>query len=262
MSRAFQNRESGVSLIELMIAITLLALIQAGASAFFKRVMTSDVEAAAKANTISEITLFLSTIERDLKLRDFVDSTSGLCPNSPSSSASTCKSFTVTRIARDSSGGEVRLPVTFETTCVTPSASAVVTFLQKHELKVDSSASETGATNGRCLNLYKCGAGTYPQLTIKPDFSAAGPGVRPNYPRYSEIDKIARFPNLDPKQGIVKGTIGAALCGYTSASSKTDRLVLEAAYVNSEGQVRVEKREVSVPRRNIANIQMLPNASP
>ncbi len=261
MQSPFKNMQAGTSLIELMMGLGMLTIVALGASMFFKRVSTSDLEARAKAGTISEISLFLSTVERDFKLRNVSLGT----PTAPC--VSLCKSFSIDRMVRTTLGEEAVMPVKFETICATSSRPEITDIFKSgnNKIKFAPNAETQSTLNGRCLKLglNGCATGQYPQVLITPAYpSDIDPTTMPIYPRMSKSatgGSSAKLPDLNLKGGLASNVIGAALCAESSGTSKTDRVILEAAYVTAEGFVRVEKREVSIPRRNIANIQMLPS---
>jgi hypothetical protein len=163
---------------------------------------------------------------------------------------------------------DTKMVVDFETKCVTPPQHMAEKF--KNELSMANNKNSTSYTtgegtksnalNGRCFKTAACGAGQYPQVIITTH--PVGPIVLPSYPRYNLSTNTAKFPDLDQVKGVALGVVGAVLCGEGTAAAKSDRLTLEASYMNSEGQMRIEKREVSIPRNNVANIQMLPNNDP
>lgn len=262
------NKQLGTSILELMIASSLLAVIGIAASAFFKRVSTSDMEARAKSNTISEITLFLSTIERDFKLREVPGPTEP--PIAPICMSSPCKDFSIKRIVRvKSTGKDAQMNVSYTTICV--AAPGVLKNKFENALSQEknshgtnytdaSPSSVSNALNGACFKSSACKSGFYPQVVITPEDLGADVPM-PSYPRLTKTGgkRQSKFPNLNDKESLASGVVGAVLCGQSSGTSKSDRLILEAAYMNSEGQMRIEKREVSIPRSNVANIQMLPS---
>ncbi|MBC7530828.1 MAG: hypothetical protein H7318_04555 [Oligoflexus sp.] len=273
MRTPFKDKQRGTSLVELMIASTLLALIGVAASNFFKRITAADVEARARAGTLSEITLFLSTIERDFKLRP--GPASGAPPIAPICALPLCTSFNISRMVRyNSSAGALAGKVTtmainYRNLCVP--VPAVMEDKFSHQLSIaenntvnsdtnysgSSDGDRSNALNGRCFKKSACPAGQYAQLQITTN--PTGPILMPSYPRFDPSSKTVKFPDLTNVKSASIGVIGAVLCGDSAGTLMSDRLVLEAAYVNSSGQMRIEKSEVSIPRNNVANIQMLPN---
>ncbi|RZA16251.1 MAG: hypothetical protein EOP10_24915 [Proteobacteria bacterium] len=110
---------------------------------------------------------------------------------------------------------------------------------------------------GACLQMSGCKGDTYPQVQV--DLVAPGGANLPNYPRLEGTRAL--FPNLKAKTSAASTVIGAAICaeskmGATSIGS--DRVTIEAAFINAQGKLRVEKREISIPRSNVAKIQILP----
>lgn len=272
MRTPFKDKQLGTGLIELIIASALLTVIGVGASAFFKRLSAADVEARAKAGTVSEITLFLSTMERDFKLRPVP--ASGSPPIAPICASPLCTSFDITRMVRyESSAGasyadqDTTMDISYRNLCVP--VPAVMRGKFSRELSIaqnnydtsyngSSVGDRSNALNGRCFKKSACPDGEYAQLQIQTH--PYGPIFMPSYPRFNRLSKIAKFPDLTNVKGASIGVIGAVLCGDSSGTSMSDRLVLEAAYVNSSGQMRIEKREVLIPRNNVANIQILPSS--
>ncbi len=273
MRTPFKDKQQGTSMIELMIAAALLAVIGTLATSFFKRLNASDTEARARAGAISEMTLFLSTIERDFKLRPVPGPTDPKTPAVCSGSTS-CSNFSINRMVRYNAsagalaGKDTIMKVDFSTTCVAAPAHMQPKFknelsMQKNKASAaytDGAATKSNALNGKCFRTANCGDGQYPQLQIK--LNPTGPVSIPSYPRMTVATKVAKFPDLSTTNGVATGVIGAVLCGESAGSSYSDRLILETAYVNSEGLVRIEKKEVSIPRSNVANIQMLPSGDP
>lgn len=257
MRSPFESKQNGTSMIELMIASALLAIVGLGASAFFKRVGASDYEARAKTATISEMQTYMSAIERDFKLRDMTTPPPAIC------GGGSCPNFFVTRMVRYTSGPDINkdvpMKITYETRCAA-AAGAGATNKLNGDLNFSkiNSVDATGASNamgGKCIKARACANGQYPQIVITPEGVAnAKP---PSYPRWK--GNTSKFPDMTDKTSLASGVVGAAICGESAAGGKTDRIIIEAAYMNSEGQLRVEKKELSMPRANVANIQMLPN---
>lgn len=273
MRTPFKDKQRGTSLIELMIASSLLALIAVAASAFFKRVNSSDVEARAKAGAISEITLFLSTIERDFRFRQVPGPSDPPIPDICASS-SICQSMAITRMVQYKStagalaGKHTTMAVDYQTKCIAAPSQMKTKFSNELSMKKNNAAhgntnyttgdsTRSNALNGRCFKLANCANGQYAQVQITTH--PVGPVVVPSYPGYNPSSHVAKFPDLTKTSGAASGVIGAGLCGESTGISKSDRITLEAAFVNSEGQMRIEKREVSIPRNNVANIQILPS---
>jgi Tfp pilus assembly protein PilV len=253
MRTPFQNKQTGTSMIELMIASALLAIVGLGATAFFKRVAASDYEARARTTTIAEIQGFLSAIERDFKLRDMTTPPDKIC------GGTSCSDFTVNRMVRYTSGPDINrdvpMEIRYQTKCDNSGGTAIREKL-KGDLNFSNiySSAVTGAMNGKCLKTAGCGDGRYPQIVITPkNVANANP---PSYPRWK--NNSAKFPDLTDKTSLASGVIGAAICAE-GAGNNSDRIIIEAVFMNSEGKLRVEKKELSMPRANVANIQMLPN---
>lgn len=265
MRRAFQNRQEGTSMVELMIASALLAIVGGFAVSFFKRLGASDAEARARSGTIAEITTFLTTIERDFKLRPVPVVEGELMPRiCPGTGTATCRDFSISRMVRLTDGKDGLMPVSFKSTCAVAPGAMKLKFdkdlsMQSNKSSTtysDAQGSKSNALNGKCFATAACKDGEYAQLqiTLAPPASA----VVPSYPRLASGSRLIKFPDMANNTAVTSGVVGAVLCGESGGSSYSDRLVLEAAYVNSEGKMRIEKREISVPRRNFANIQMLP----
>lgn len=250
MTRLFPNKESGVSIVELTIAAGLLSFIALGASQFFKRMGTAEYEARAKASSAQEVSLFAAAMERDFKLRDITAaSTTG-----PLCAGGLCKTFSIDSKVK-SGTGEATLTITYSNSCRPVPGS--------HAPKIGKLAfdrpfnPDQPFNQGRCFQSIGCKAGTFPQVSVR----MAGPaGAKlPVYPRLN--GNQALLPDPNDKTSASSSIIGAAVCAESkmgSGSNGSDRVSLEVAFLNSEGDFRIEKKDVSIPRSNVAKIQMLP----
>ncbi|MBC7660106.1 MAG: hypothetical protein H7249_10385 [Chitinophagaceae bacterium] len=263
--RPFQGRQAGTSLVELMIAASILAMIGSMSVTFFHRVDTADTEARAKANVISEITGLISTVDRDLKMRT-IGTLTPLC----STGAAPCPTFTISRKVKtgvDGSGAAVYgdMNITYTNRCAQfPTMPDDSFILDKNKLDAMQGIGKSKSQISVCLvnSNVSCGKGYYSQMLITTPAGATG---TPRYPR--QTGNIAFFPDMGGangtsgrKESYRKGAFAAAICGQSNTTSNnTDKVIIEAAYMSAEGNVIIDRREVIAPRGNVANIQILPN---
>lgn len=258
MKKIFPDTQSGTSLVELMIAAGLLGFIGVGASQFFQRMGASEYEAKAKASAISETNLYLNTMERDFKLRD-ISAASTSAPICPSGK---CKAFAIDRKVKAGSS-DVNMKVSYSNVCANIPASMVARFKNFDPKNIDfkkAADAKDLAGQGACFRLgaTACGNNQYPQFVIT--LNAPGGATLPSYPRLN--GRVARFPDLNDKTSAASNVIGAVVCAESkmgAGSIGSDRITIETAYLAAEGRFRVEKRDLSIPRSNVAKIQMLPS---
>ena len=256
MLKIFSGSENGTSIVELMIAAGLLGFISLGAAQVFKRMGDAEYEAKAKAGAISETGLYLSTMERDFKLRKLAAPSTSLplCP-----SIGKCTTFTIDRSVQVG-GSDGMMTVRYSTECRNLPSSMAAKFAalgsQNFNFKKNIATNDTGG-QGVCFRLgaNACGTNQYPQLVIQ--LTPPGGATLPSYPRLNGT--VARFPELSDSTSASATVIGAAVCAESrggAGANGSDRITIETAYV-ADDRFRVEKRDLSIPRSNVAKIQIL-----
>ncbi len=232
-----------------------MGIIALGAATFFKRMETADYEARAKTTAISEMSLVLNSMERDFKLRDITAQATKdpICPG-------LCKDFFIDRRVKVG-GGEGNLKIHYRTVCSGIPGSMTGKFTDPMSLKTfdftAAGSTTDSAAPGACLRMSGCKGNTYPQVRV--DLAAPGGASLPNYPRIS--GNTALFPDLKATTSASSSVIAAAVCAESKMGAGmigSDRVTIESAFINAQGKLRVEKREISIPRSNVAKIQILP----
>lgn len=254
--RDFGN-EAGTSLVELLIGLGILAIIGSFSANFFTRLTKSDVEVTARSNAISQINGLANTIERDLKFRKLSDDGSALAPLCANGN-DLCPTLSYNRLAKTTAGDDEKdYKVTIENKCVDIPETIAKHFKGKTKA-IDFSAAginaitaqinggEVAKSAGACLAKIACAKGKYPQVRFKRENTAGL--VVPIYP--------ADLPILAANKGFTQGVVAAAVC--VKSSGNADQVVVESVVINSEDLPRIDRKELGVPRANIANIQMLP----
>lgn len=247
MKPLFPDRQSGASLLELIVAAGLLSVVAFFAAQFFTRVSKSEYEARAKTSAISMTALYMTSIERDLKLRDIeaASTSKAIC-------GAKCKSFSIVRKVRVGSSSDGNMKVTFETRCESIPNSMKSRFQNSSGQPFDFSKTP----KAQCMPLSGCKPNTYPQIriTLAPPSGAS----IPSYP--NRKGNVARFPELDDKTSAAGSVIGAAICAESkSGATGSDRVTIDTAYLTEDGRYLVEKRDVTLPRSNTAKVQILPS---
>ena len=236
---------SGMSLIELMIALAGFAIIGYFTSHFISRVSQSDAELSAKSFAQSQLRNLSNLLEKDLKFRE-LNKLQDLC------TSSICTQFQITRLAP--SGGSYT--VSYSSSCQPiPDSLGKYKVLKFGNSTLEAQQSQIGARS-QCLLALNCQAGTYPSLAITTQNVPAGAKI-PDYP--------AKTPNLSTGRAAFL-IVGAAICAnktetVTTASStiSQNRIILESAFLGSGEALRIERKETVFSSNNIAKIQMLPN---
>jgi type II secretory pathway pseudopilin PulG len=256
MNHAFRQQNGGTSLIELILATGIMGLIVLGATTFFKRTQSAEYERRAKSEAVSEMNLYLRAIERDFKLRDIHASktAAAICPDK-------CNRFNI-QYPAVAGASSTDISIGYETRCAAIPSGMTSKFSDPvSHVRFDFTKSvDDGDLGGQgvCFRLADCKGETYPQIQIS--LTAPSGAQLPSYPHM--IDSKARFPDLDERASAAAHVIGAAICAESkigASSAGADRITIEAAYINAEGRFRIEKREVSIPRGNVAKIQILPS---
>lgn len=259
----FANSESGTSLVELLIGLAILAIIGTFSANFFSRLSSADVEASARANAVSQINGFADTIDRDLKFRRIPDS--GTLTKLCGANSCTKAGFTFSRMAPKAGGGEIDYDVTIVNSCKPIPGTIAKHFKSKPEaldfsktaidkiskqIKADGGATSVSVT-GACLAAIQCAKGEFPHTKFEPK-NTAGASKLPIYPPgLPVVDASNNF-----KRGFSSGIVAAATCA--NSTDNADRVTVEAIIVTAEGMPRIEKKEVVLPRGNVAKIQILP----
>lgn len=246
--------QSGASLVELLIALGLFAILGYFVSNFYNRVTHSDAELSAKSSAQAELVRLTSFLDKDLKFRE-LDKLVSLCANP------ICLNFTISRLAPGGASYNVR----YSTSCKAFPASMSKYTSGPNGVKFDKNSLEnlpSPATNNRtqCMRALDCAAGTYPVMNIT--VLNPPPGVTlPQYP--------TETPNLNAGR-FAFNIVGAAICASQSTTSVVngpsgpknvlqDHIILEAAIISSANSLRIERKETVFSSNNLAKIQMLPN---
>lgn len=212
-------RESGASLVEMIIGMTLLAVIGGFVRHFTTTVDTSDRSMAAYDKLKGEIDLLADMIQQDLKLRDMTGDQS-ICAG-----GAVCSDLSITLF-----NGQVNK---FESRCVNIPNNA--------GSRLDGVA--YGSIPSKCFaSINGCnGAKKYPVVEIERK------GAKRQIPDLS-------------KGSVAAGSVGLMVCGESQVvgTEVNSRLTIEGFYLNPEGLLQLMKRQVIVPGKNSANVQLLP----
>lgn len=259
------QQQRGTSFIELVIAMGLLSMITVLTASYLKKVSEDDKESRARDAVDSDSMLWIASIERDLTMRKLPANNApfpALCPGS------ICRETIVDRFARHKTTNELQLfRVQYYSYCqgMPPQIKA------KYEAKagggnyqLDFSASALNAKFGAghknvCMASINCPNGTYPQI-VRTLINSANLKV-PIYPNdRADDDGTPRsvLPQLGDYRSTSDRIIAAALCSSNSPNS-TDRLMLEAAFLANDDTLRIKRLEISIPRKNLARAQLVPN---
>lgn len=263
--------QSGTSFIETIVAMALLAVISTLTAQYMKQVSLDNAESRARSAVDSESSLWLDSIERDLTFREMPKNNapfSALC-------SGLCESFYLDRLARktvDKSLG--KYTVHYHSYCQDlPDVikgkyeeKSKVFGVNQFDFSKAALSSRYGAGHpNRCMAKTNCPNGTYPQIvrTLYNE-SRTGPptGLKiPIYPN-DRNDADGAYRSVIPQLGDFRSTadriIAASICTDSVANS-TDRIIMETAFLSQDNTVRIKRREISVPRENLARAQIVPN---
>lgn len=236
------NRQSGQSLIELVVTIGLMAIIGVGLSRFMNDSSTTAARSTSKAEAEKTNKTVLDLLKRDVRYSTSYSLLSGgfgiqIDRRQLYSSASTNSTYRVI----------------YRTECVAPSGDPnLIKFIKSH---FDSAASyEFSKVSTQCLKNFNCQSGKFPRVFIE----VQGSGSR--IPIYTQVT----FPDLlnsNKKVTAVSGAIGTALC--LNSSGPKIRAVLESVYptVTSEtlNAVKVVNEEILLSQSEFSGLEILPN---
>lgn len=234
------SHEEGASLIELMIALFLFAIVGWGFSHFLFRTNKLGNEEAARASTSSDLNRILRLVEQDFMYMDMNVSTE-LC------ASGTCTNFTIKRLAY----GSGTYSVTYRSVCRSYSGTAPAGVIQSFQ----------GLTGTKCLGLLNsgsgCQAGTYPAVQITAVLDNPPTGSLGQYP--------AVMPENVEARSATQWMIGTALCMVSNPLENRgtrniakNQLIAEGAFLDSAGRVRVVSYHRNLTSANQSDLQLVP----
>lgn len=263
--------QSGTSFMETIVAMGLMSVIMTLTAQYFRQVNLDDYESRARDAIDSETSIWLDSIERDLSLREMPKNNApfdALCNG-------LCRDFYVTRLARkksDNSLGKYRAH--YYSYCqelpslIQNKYDEKAKIFGSYQFDFTSSAlnSRYGAGHpNRCMAMINCPHGTYPQIvrTLYNETSFTSPTdfKIPIYPNdRKDADGALRgvIPQLGDFRSTADRIIAASIC-TDSGPNSTDRIMFETAFLAQDNTVRIRRREISIPRKNLARAQMVPN---
>jgi type II secretory pathway pseudopilin PulG len=259
----FPGKQTGASLVELMIGLGILSIIGAFSAQFFSRLNRSDAEATARTNALSQLTAFANTIDRDLKFRAMPSGGAVDLPKLCDATFCATPAYSYKRLLKTGTT-EVEYSVDISNSCVQMPANMrqrhSVDFLDLSPSGIDKiikniRTSDIGTSGtGTCLKAMKCRQDQLMQTALVPNFPGGISGKKPIYPPALPLPTVVKDKE---NASASKNIIAAATCA--SSTGTADRIILEAVLLQEDAIPRIERKEIILPRGNVANIQMLPN---
>lgn len=249
----FPNKESGTSLIELMISLMLFAVIGTFTAKFFQRNQAAEYEQRARSTANNHIELTRQAIERDLQRRVLEPSGKMKSP----CGGGFCDSFSYVRVAKSKSGKEdSKYTMQWLSQCKTLQANIKALYGKTLDLSRDgiNKIVKPSAPNyPRCMAAKNCPYGQFSQITHQVPASAKADYNNSKAPSYP----VGAFPANDQKfQRVADGMVAAAICA-DGTNSNLDKVIMDVAILTESKTIRFEKKEILIPRRSVGNMQIL-----
>lgn len=254
------NDQTGTSLVELMISVALIAMISTLATNFYVGVERDEREDRARAAVRNEASVWTEVLERDLKLREIP--ASGLIP--PLSGGRSIDIW-VDRLTPFKSGpGQGIMNSHYYTYCQDITANASAKYQNKFgKNQLDFSVGGLNnlfgsGHNFSCMRHLNCGSGRYPQVVMTL-YNHQNKQL-PSYPTgHFESDGAFRavLPQMASHKSTADRVVAAALC-YEPGPNNSDRFTLEMAMLENDTKLRIDKKQITLPRLNTAKLQVLP----
>ncbi len=231
---------SGFTLVELMVALGIMAIIAVGVAKFSSNISKSRARSAAKTFVTKQNDRLLKFLQQDIRFQTALNITN----NGLTMAITRSKTY-------DPNAPNDQYTVTYRTRCV-PSPASVASTLDK----IYTAANANNIFVDPCLIRLanSCPNGTYPEVFI--DVNEADPRI----PGYNPNN----FPNLSAASvaaGIRKGSIGSALC--INESGTKIQAVVSSIYltgnINGVEMFQIQTNELLMSVDNIAGITLLPN---
>lgn len=258
MFRIFPEPERGTSLIELMIASSLMAFIAVGASVVFTRMNEWEAESQVKVKAEDHNRLWVKALQRDFQRRIFPPSgATSLCANG----AIQCNSLSYDTTL-EHSGIYYRESMTVGTYCLSAPANVRSRYFgsgKQYDFTNVGIANRQGSSDksqvSKCLHRTPCGEGQFPTVLVSS--FGAGP-IKGTYPRITwGVFGQQLGGATTAGDGLSKMIIATAICAVRTTDD-VDRVITEAAYTSSEGKLKIVRQELLVPRNNPSNLKVLP----
>lgn len=212
------RKQDGYSLVEMVVALGIIAVIALGVQRFTSNVATTQARQASRDYAVETNKRILQYIQRDFKYR-FDNNTYQINNGN--------LRLRIDRRQRyDINDSDARYAVNFETLCTT--ITNLPNEVQQTLARVYSNANRNDlAGKGRCFQAANCPARTYPQIRIRTDV------VGNRVPTYNPTLNPDFLGNQNQSSAIQKGIVGSAFCAFQQAGSNRMRVAIDTAYIRS-----------------------------
>lgn len=230
------NKEKGFSLLEVMIAMSIISVISYLAVGSCNRQNRATTQLSARSQTQAEMDQLLALVRRDHKFQ--ITNGSHVLP--------TGLGYQVDRVSPGQGDPNVTYQVTFASICLS-SADVDANFAAAYDEDFSKKVNEPGnPPDHPCLSKLKCGKGEYPAVQI----TTTGIGA----PQYVP----ARFPTIG--KSLVSTAFGMAIC----VEEQGTRLNVSTEGIATSGEAGTYipffvKRSLSLPKTGTAGLVLMPN---